>query len=178
VRDEGMDFSVLIPRKTLDVLPILGKGQIELIAGANHIFFSSATMILTSRTIDGKFPNYERVIPRGNNRTLTIDRSCLAAALNRISVTTENNCAVYCSAGPNGLRLSAKSAIIGEADEHVPAVYDGAEPLTVCVSWRYVLDFLSAAEGQTITVSMKDEKSPLLFSDGSSFINVIMTMKN
>jgi len=176
VREEGPDVAVIIPRKTLDVLPILGNGSIELLVGPNHLFFSTDGMTLTSRMIEGKFPGYERIIPRDNDKTVTIDRIRLASALKRIGIASEKNCAAYCSIGTDALRLSSKSVEVGEADEQMPAHYDGP-PLTVCINWRYMLDFLDVAEGQTVTIGMKSEKSPLLVSDGVSFINVIMTMR-
>lgn len=175
-RTEGLNLAVIIPRKTLDVLPILGTEAIELLVGVNHLFFASGGMTLTSRMIDGKFPAYERIIPRDNDKTIVVDRSRLASALRRIGVAAEKNCAAYCSIAPNAIRLSSKSVEVGEADEQMPAQYDGPS-LTVCINWRYLLDFLNVAEGQTITIGLKDEKSPLLISDGVSFINVIMTMR-
>lgn len=175
-RDAGLDFSVMIPRKTLDVLPDLGTGKIELLVGTNHLFFSAGQKSLTSRMIDGKFPAYERIIPRSNDQVMTVDRARLAQAIRRVCVASEKNGAVYCTTGPDSLRISTRSVEVGEADEQIAANYAGT-PLTVCVNWRYLLDFLEVAERETITISMKDGKSPLLVSDSPSFINVIMTMK-
>jgi len=176
VRDEGPDFAILIPRKTMDILPVLGTGPISVLVGANHLFFSIDGMMLTSRMIEGKFPSYERIIPRDNNKTLTVDRKRLSAALKRIGVAAENNCAVYLSISSESLSLSSKSVEVGEADEQMPAHYEG-DPLIMCVNWRYLHDFLDVAEGDTVTIGMKSDKSPLLVADGVSFINVIMTMR-
>lgn len=175
-REEGLDFSVMIPRKTLDVLPCLGTEKINLLVGTNHLFFSAANMSLTSRMIDGKFPAYERIIPRGNDQVMTIDRAKLASALRRVGVASEKNGAIYCTAGPDSLRISTRSVEVGEADEQLSASYSGT-PLSVCINWKYLLEFLEVAQRPSITISMKDGKSPLLVSDSPSFINVIMTMK-
>lgn len=175
-REEGPDLSVMIPRKTLDVLPSFSTGKIELLVGANHLFFSSGGMILTSRMIDGKFPAYERIIPRNNDQILTIERAKLSAALKRVGIASEKNGAIYCTVGSDSLRVSTRSAEVGEADERLAASYGGV-PLTICINWRYLLDFLEVAQHDTVTLAMKDVKSPVLVSDGPSFINVIMTMK-
>lgn len=175
-RDEGPDGSVIVPRKTLDALSMLGTGTIEFMIGSKHLFFTTSTATLTSRTIDGKFPAYERIVPRDSDKTIVVERARLAAALKRVGVAAELNCATYCSIGPNMLRLSSRSVAVGEADEQLPVRYDG-EPLVICVSYKYLLDFLDVAQGETITIKMKNEKSPLLVSDGESYINVIMTMK-
>lgn len=170
------DFAVTIPRKTLDMLSILDTGPIELVTGDNHLFFTSGSKQLISRTIEGNFPAYERMIPRDTDKTVIVERARLAAALRRIGVASEKNYAAYVSISNGALRLTAKSVEIGEADEQVPAQYAG-ENLTVCINWKYLLDFLNASEGQTITINMKTMKSPLLLSDGVSFINILMTMR-
>lgn len=175
-RTEGMDLTAIIPRKTLDILSVLGDGDVELIIGSNHLFFTAGNMTLTSRVIEGKFPAYERIIPRDNDKTVIVERSRLASALRRVGVAAEKNCALYLTVGSNAMKVASKSVEVGEADEQIPAQYDGAQ-LTVCINWRYLLDFLNVAEGQTITITMKGEKGALLCSDGVSFINVIMTMR-
>lgn len=174
----GTDANVIIPVKTLDVLSShAGAEDIELTVGENHLFFVQGTRLLTSRVIDGKFPNYQRIIPKDNHKTATVDRAALAAVLRRIGLASEQNLSVTMAFSSGELLVSSRSAEFGEAEEPMTITYD-AEPLTLCVNWRYVLDFLDAAEGQTISIAMKDEKSALLLSDGEAFVNVIMTMRS
>jgi len=175
-REPGEDCSVVIPRKTLDVLRSMNMSQIELSIGTNHLFFTSGDRMLTSRTLEGKYIAYERIIPRHNDKTATINRSDLAAAIRRVGVASELNCQTYFSFDNGLLTLRSRSAEVGEADEEVEIEYDGPR-ITLSVSWRYVLDFLNAAEGTTVTVALRDEKTAMLFSDGPSFINVVSTMK-
>lgn len=175
-REPSVDLSVLIPRKTLDVLPILGNGKIEMLVGTNHIFFTTDKMELTSRMIDGKFPTYERIVPKNNDQTLRVDKAKLMSALKRVGVATEKNCAIYMSVAQNAVKVAAKSIEVGEADEQLPAIYEGT-PMTLCFNWRYMLDFLEVARQPTTTIKMKDGKSSILLMDDESFINVIMTMK-
>ncbi len=168
--------TVLIPRRTLDTLAVLGTGTIMLHIGTKHLFFTAGEVMLTSGMIDGTFPAYERIIPRTNDKTAVIDRLRLAEALRRVGIAAEQNHAAYFSFTPDLLRISTRSVEVGEADEQFPIGYDGT-PLTVCANWRYLLDFLNAAVVPTITIQMKSETSALLVSATESFINVIMTMR-
>jgi DNA polymerase-3 subunit beta len=170
------NLAIIVPRKTLDIIPLLGIGTLDLHVGTNHVFFASRDMLLTSRLIEGKFPAYERIVPRDNDKRVIVERTRLAAALRRVGVAADKNAAAYCTIEAHTLTLSAKSVEVGEAAEHLPIQYNGT-PLTVCLNWQYLLDFLTVAIGQTITIDVKNEQSPLLVSDGISFLNVIMTMR-
>lgn len=178
VSHAGHDVSIVIPRKAMEALTDAPEGEIEFSASANHLFFVQQDRVLIARMIDAKFPAYERIIAatKGNDKAMTIGRAELAATLRRIGIAAEKNGAAYLLFEENSLHLAARSTEVGEADEKVAAEYTG-DALRVCVNWRYVLDFLEAAEGQTIMISVKDEKSPMLLSDGESFVNVVMVMR-
>lgn len=173
----GPDMSAIVPAKTLDALSNQGSvGDVEFTIGVQHLFFQMDNRLLISRTFDGEYPKYERIIPRDNDKIITVDKEALAAALRRITLVSEESRAVYFDISAEGIELSSSSAEVGSANERVVAGYDGT-PLKVCINGTYVLDFLNAALGQTITLALKDIRSAMLLTDGSDHIAVIMVMR-
>lgn len=176
----GADARVLIPAKTLDMIASqAADGMVEVTVGDRHLFFSAGDRLLTSRAIDGQYPEYQRIIPKSSDvdKKVTVDRLRLAAALRRVGLVSETNYACYLAFEGTMLTLSAASAEVGDATEQVAVAYDGP-PIKVCCNWQYVLDFLDAASGQTVTLELKDDKSPMLLTDGPSHIAVIMLMRS
>jgi DNA polymerase-3 subunit beta len=173
----GRPESVVLPIKTLDaLLTMFSEPSVEFSRSERHLFFTAGSRLLTSRTLEREFPKYERIIPRDSDKTATVDRSVLAAALRRVGLTSEQNQATYLEFSEGVLDLSSSSAELGDAVERVPLRYIG-ESLKVCCNWRFILDFLEVAEGQSVTLSLKDAVSPLLLTDGDNHIAVVMLMR-
>lgn len=175
-RAAGADLSLVIPSETLDVLTALVGEELTFSTGPRHLFFTVGSRLLVSRMMDGKFPNYDRIIPRENTYVMTVNRSLLAAAIRRVNSVSEQDLAVYLSLSGDLLSLTSKSAAIGDAYEDVLATYTGPD-LKLCVNGQYLLDFLGASRGEFVTLSVKDAKTALLAADGEDFINVIMPMR-
>jgi DNA polymerase-3 subunit beta len=169
----GDDHQLIIPTATLDMLGSQN-GDVTLTLGDNHLFFEADGRLLISGMLDSKFPSYARIIPRDNPHTLTVERSALSAALRRILIVAELNCAVYCQLAENQLTLKTSSVEVGNADETVRISYIGP-PMTLCVNGRYLLDFLEVA--QTVTIMLKDPDSAMLLTDGVDHLAVVMTMR-
>jgi DNA polymerase-3 subunit beta len=172
----GADARVLIPAKTLDVLAHQNDAEVELTIGERHIFFASGDKRIVSRMIDGQFPTYERVIPKGNYKVVSVGRAALAAALRRVGLVSEVSKSVTFAFSPQTLDLSSSSAEIVSADERLAVSYEGSE-LKVCMNGDYVLDFLTAASGQIVTMALKNAEGPILFTDGDDHLGVIMPMR-
>lgn len=179
----GSDARVIIPAKTLDVLSLQAEaGEIELIVGARHLFFRMDHRLLVSRAFEDKFPKYEQSIPHANDRVVTVGRNALAAALRRVRLVSPETKAIYFALEPNALHLSSSSAEVGSADEVVPVAYEGPS-FRICASGAYVLDFLEAAGGQSVTIMLKEpssagqQKNAMLLMDGPDHLGVIMLMK-
>jgi len=167
----------VIPMKALDVLSDQSDGgDIEIIAD-KHLQFTIGDKVIISRTIDGEFPKYERIIPRENHKQATIDRSGLMAALKRILVAADANKAVYVALSTDAVELSSASAEVGSASEMVSANYSG-EPLKICINGEYVLDFLQAASSAAVTMAVKDATGASLWTDGPDHVCVIMLMRS
>ena len=175
--NEGADARVIVPAKTLDMLALHPSGgDVELTVGQRHLFFRMDDRLLISRSYDGKFPKYETIIPRDNDKKIDVNRNQLAAALRRVRLVSPESKAIYFAVQEGAINLSSSSAEIGSADESVPVDYDGPA-LKVCVNGSYVLDFLEAASGQSVSISLKDAKNPMLLLDGPANLGVIMLMK-
>ncbi len=175
--EAGSDQRLIIPAKTLDILAGQNDdGPLELTVGDKHLFFTTNGRIVTSRTIDGEFPAYARIIPRDNEHVLTVDRNALTAMLRRVLVVAEDNRAIYMTISPDVLELSSVSMLIGSAQEAMPVEYNGP-PLKVCVNGEYVRDFLDVASQSTITIALKDANSAMLLTDSDDHLAVIMLMR-
>ena len=136
----------------------------------NHLFFNYGRRLLISGKVAGEFPKYQRIIPKDNKNILHVGREELAAALRRVGLICD---ILTMSFSKDSLDLASKSMELGSAEEHIGVQYDG-EPFKVSLSWKFLLDFLEHAGEPTVTIAGKDSRTPLLVTDGSDFINVIV----
>lgn len=174
---EGGNLSVIVPAKMLDVLSSqLIDGPVEMTLGEQHSFFMVDGRLLSSRTFDAEFPRYERIVPKDNDKRIEVNRAAFAAALRRVIVAADNNGAVYLGIEGQRMEMTSSSVEVGTADEAVPVAYDGPE-MKVCINGNYVLDFLNAAGGQTVTLLLKDARSAAMLMDGDDYVGVIMLMR-
>ena len=170
------DEEIILPAKALDLLASLDGDQVVFSHDEHQLFFSAGRQTMFATQMAGKFPNYQRVIPKENTHIVTADRAALAAALRRVGSIAEDNFAVSMTLTAGAIELSSKSAGVGLADKTVTATYDG-EALTVLVSWRAVLDFLEEASGQQATLALKDAATPMLMTDGDEYLCVVVLMR-
>lgn len=174
---EGGDATMVVPVKALDCLVDDSEEDVVVTAGPRHLFFAQGRRLLTSRTMDGEFPKYERVIPRGNDLTIEVDRAALTAALRRVLVVAEANEAVFLDVKPGALELQAQSSSTGAAAEALPAAYEGPA-LRACLNGGYLLEFLNAAAEQSTVIKLKEGGASALLQDGDSHLGVVMLMKD
>jgi DNA polymerase-3 subunit beta len=135
--------------------------------------------VMTARLIEGQFPNYEAVIPKGHPGKLTMSRSALIAALRRVSVMAEErNKPVRLTLTPASLKLSASSAELGEAEEALTVDYAGEE-VTIAFNSRYVIEALAPMEDEGVVFEFKDALSPGVIKspDRDTYRCVIMPMR-
>lgn len=173
--------SVIVPRKTVAELRKLideAEGDIQLSLSESKIRFSFDNVVLTSKLIDGTYPDYERVIPADNDRTLTVPADTLAHAVDRVSVISEKSKGVKILVGKGQITLSASSAENGSAVEELEADYDG-EALEIGFNSRYLLDILQQISGDTVRLDFSDPASPMVVVDAAdeSAVYVLMPMR-
>lgn len=173
----GEAKSMILPAKCLDAITSIFSGPtIAFVQSGNHLFFADDRHLLASRMLEGQFPAYDRIIPKDVQNKAVLERAALASALRRVGQVAGDSMATYFDFSEDGLEITSSSAEVGDAAERVPAAYQGVK-MRICCSWSYVLNFLDASEGQAATLSIKDEKSPLLLTDGPDHLSVIMTMR-
>ncbi len=175
---------VILPRKTLLELGRLlseGDGDIQYERGENHLFFEVGGRLLISRMIDGQFPAFERVIPKGNDKRVEFDRDRLTSAVKRVALlSNERSRAVKFQMDKGKVEIASSSPEFGEAKEVVMVEYSGT-PVTICFNAQYVLDFLSVVETDSIGLEFKDEMSQAVMkpigAEGYDYTYVIMPMR-
>lgn len=155
-------LDVLIPRKTLAELGRLSaesNDSVEVAFHENHLFFRFGKRLLSSRTLSGQFPNYEMVLPKGNDNRVAIAASQLAGAIRRVALMAdERSRAIRFEISPGKLNISAPASEAGEANEILPVGYDGPE-IAVAFNAQYLLDFFSVIQDGDVLVELKDGNS-------------------
>ena len=145
----------------------------------SKIRFSFGGVVLTSKLIDGTFPDYARVIPVGNDKELVVDKKEFEQAVDRVStVSSERGRAVKLSLGNGKLNLSVTNPDSGSAAEEIEVDY-GAEPLDIGFNSRYLLDIAAQIEGEQAVLMLADPGSPTLIQDkdAKGALYVLMPMR-
>jgi DNA polymerase III subunit beta len=174
----------ILPRKTLLELGRLlaeGDGEIRYEAGENHLFFDIGGRLLISRMIDGQFPAFERVIPKGNDKRIEFDRDRLTNAVKRVALlSNERSRAVKFQIENGKVEIASSSPEFGEAKEVLMVDYSGPS-VTICFNAQYVLDFLGVADTDGVSLDFKDEMSQAVMkplnAEGYDYTYVIMPMR-
>jgi DNA polymerase-3 subunit beta len=174
--------AVIVPRKTVGELRKLIDeigGSVEISLSESQVRFAFGETVLTSKLIDGTFPDYERVIPAGNDKVMEVDRKVFFEAVDRVStISTEKSRAVKLSLGDGALTVSATSPDSGSAEESLEVGY-GGEPLEIGFNSRYLLDIAQQIEGETAEFALADSASPTIVRDtaDASALYVLMPMR-
>lgn len=156
---------VIIPRKgVLELSRLLGDGdaQCELAVGSNHIRVALGEVIMTSKLVDGRFPDYDRVVPKIGERLVTADRSLLRQALQRTSIlSNEKYRGIRLQFERDLLKATVNNPEQEEAEEEVEIAYDGAE-FEIGFNVSYLLDALNVVKQDQVVLSMTDANSSCL----------------
>ena len=177
---------VLVPKKAMNEVQRLAAESsddavVEFGQDESHLFFQFGGRLLTCRKLTGQFPNYEAVLPRDVNKTVTIERGELQDALRRVSqLADQRSHAVKFMLAKEGLEISASSPEYGEAKEVIEKEFKG-ETIAIGFNAQYLLDFLAAAADGPISFELKDEQSAgqlrPLGEDSSRYRYVVMPMR-
>jgi DNA polymerase III subunit beta len=173
---------IIIPRKCVaEVRKLLDErgGEVGITLSQSKIRFAIGQAVLTSKLIDGTFPDYSRVIPTANDKLLRIDPATLREGVDRVTaIASEKTRAVKLSLDRDRVTLSVTSPENGTASEDVPADYS-ASGFDVGFNSRYLIDILDQLEGDLVEVHMADAAAPTLIreSEGSEALYVLMPMR-
>ena len=159
---------VIVPRKTImEIRKLLEdhSDTINLSLSDNKIKLSFSNVILTSKLLDGTFPDYSRVIPEQNDKTVTISNQLLSEAVDRVStVSTDKTRAIKVNISKGNLIISATNPDKGSASESLDVIYDGEE-VEIGFNSKYVLDVARQIKGNEIIIKLSDSVSPTLVYD-------------
>jgi DNA polymerase III subunit beta len=187
---------IIIPRKMAGEMLRLAKestdktggGDLEISLSARKIRIANAHgVVLTSKLIDGTFPDYTRVIPRTNDKRVTLDWKAFALAADRVAtISSERGKAVKMSLGSDLIQLSVTNPDAGSAQEEIEAVYEGPA-MDIGFNSRYLADVLGVIAARagtetdkgTMMVQLADPGSPTIFQkrDGDALLIVLMPMR-
>jgi DNA polymerase III subunit beta len=178
---DGMP-DVIIPRKAVQELYRLLEeleGTVEISLSPTKVRFGLGSAVLTSKLIDGTFPDYNRVIPTANDKLLKLDPKSFSAGVDRVStIASEKTRAVKMSVDRDKVTLSVTSPENGLATEELAADY-GSDGIEIGFNARYLLDILSEIDGDTVEVHLADAAAPTLLreNDKSNALYVLMPMR-
>ncbi len=183
-RPEGAESmpDVIVPRKCIGELRKLldeVDGSVGVSLSPTKIRFDLGQAILTSKLIDGTFPDYSRVIPTGNDKILKIDPKSFMEGVDRVStIATEKTRAVKMALDRDKITLSVTSPENGTAAEEVPGDYV-ALPFEIGFNSRYLMDILAQIDGDMVEVHLADAAAPTLIreNDKSPALYVLMPMR-
>ena len=177
------DFtSLILPRKTVFQLCSLltdDASQLTMQTTDNKVKFNLGNMKLISKVIDGKFPDYKKVVPTGNEKTLVVSSKDFINSIERVaSVSLDRKEGVKLVINKDNVKLSVNSANSGDGNEIIKAEFN-SDNLNISFNSKYLTDIASEVEDKNLKMNLKDSVSPVLvddFSDKKSYY-VIMPMK-
>lgn len=173
---------IIAPRKAIaEVRKLIDEtaNPVEIALSDTRIQWEFDGIVLTSKLIDGTFPDYERVIPSDNDKVMVVDSSVFAAAVDRVStISSEKSRSIKLTVQPGSLTLSATSTENGSATEELEVGYTDSE-LEIGFNSRYLLDITAQIEGDEAQFILADPASPTIVRDSSddSALYVLMPMR-
>jgi DNA polymerase-3 subunit beta len=164
----GLDEQqVIVPRKgVLELQRLLsGEGSVDIVLGANHVRIQLEGIRFTSKLIDGRFPEYDRVIPRDSSNELSADRGILKGALQRTAIlSNEKYRGIRLIIRDNSVVLQAHNPEQEEAEEELEVSY-GGDDIEIGFNVNYLLDALGAVESDEVSLSVVDSNSSCLIRE-------------
>jgi DNA polymerase-3 subunit beta len=173
---------VLVPSKALGELArVLGSGDAEAVTlrlGERDATFEVGTTRLTTRLIEGEFPNYRQLIPSSYPNRLTVGREPLLDAVRRVKLMAREATPLRLVMRPDGLELLAVTQDVGQAHEELDAKYEGAE-LTVAFNPEFLIDGIEATTGDEVSLETTDALKPATVrsTEGSDYLYLLMPVR-
>ncbi|MGH6774753.1 DNA polymerase III subunit beta [Brucella tritici] len=164
-----LDYGAILPRKLVGLLP---KGAVTVELSQNKVRVTSGSTVITSKLIDGTFPDYVRVIPTGNANVLTVDRQYLMKAVERVAAVSDDKSRAVKFAVGDVLRLM----LADKASDEVSIEFEG-EPLEIGFNARYVNDMLGALNEPNVRFALGDAGSPAVVKGEGEWTGVLMPMR-
>tara|TARA_Y100001968_G_scaffold289435_1_gene292445 strand:+ start:6362 stop:7522 length:1161 start_codon:yes stop_codon:yes gene_type:complete len=185
--DENEGFSVTLPSRSLREVERVITGwkkddSISLFCDKGQVVFVASEQIITSRTLEGTYPNYSQLIPETFNKSIIIDRISFISALERIAVLADqhnNVVKISTDLSSNLIRITADAQEVGSGSESIPAKFDGQE-IQIAFNVRYLLDGLKVIQSKDISLRVNSSTTPAVISpadDADAFIYLVMPIQ-
>lgn len=175
---QGMP-GVIVPRKTINELKRLlddAADLVEVAVSPQKIRFALGDAVLTSKLIDGSFPEYARVIPKGNAKKLKVDNKAFAEAVDRVAtVSAERSRSVRLALDKDKITLTVNNPDAGVATEDLPSEY-GDDAMEIGFNAKYLLDVSGQIEGSHAVFELADSGSPTLVRDEADELALYVLM--
>jgi DNA polymerase III subunit beta len=153
------------------------KAEIEALTDGSQISFRIGSLTLTSRLIEGEFPNYRQLLPETYESRLTISRQQLLEAVRRVGLLARDTSPVRMEFNALGVKLSSSSPDLGQAVETVEARYEG-EDVTAAFNPQYLIDGLTAATGESVRIDIRDGLKPgVVRGEGDELTYLVMPVR-
>jgi len=180
----GSTADLIVPPKALDQIRRLfsPEAEIEIARSDNHLGFRAGGTLVFTRLIEGPYPNYEQVIPRENDKTATVDKMALAAALRRMSVVASDQTHRIRLAWSGGtVKFSVQTPDLGEAQDELAVTYEG-EPLEIGFNATYLLEILKYMPTDEVRITFKAPEraatiEPVGWDDPASYLALVMPLR-
>jgi len=180
----GAKADVIVPVKALDIVRkvFAEDAQVEVTQNGNHIGFRSGDTVVLSRLIEGPYPNYAQVLPKGNDREVTLDTAAFLSALKRVTIVADQQTyKVTLTSTVNGIRLSTQTPDTGEAQESVAGAWEG-EPIVIGINASYLIDMLRRVPTPEVRMTFKTPDrvmtvEPVKWDDPATWLALIMPLR-
>ena len=183
----GIEKGIIIPKKgVLEIKKIMGdqdeEEEMDIYFDKTHGFFKMGKTLVVIRLIDGEFPEYEQVIPKGNDKRVVMEKEKIYGSLRRVStMASERVEGIKLSLKRNLIELSSYHQDFGDAKEEVEVAYEGA-PIDIGFNARYLMEALNVIDHEEVSLELKDEGSPGIIKplstiESSNQICIIMPMR-
>jgi len=183
----GIEKGIIIPKKgVLEIKKIMGDRdggeELKIYFDQTHGFFKMGKSLMVIRLIDGEFPEYEQVIPKGNDKRVLMEKEKMYASLRRVStMASERVEGIKFSVKKNFVELSSYHQDFGDAKEEVEVSYEGPS-LEIGFNARYLMEALSVMDMEDVVMELKDEGSPGILkpqsvTEPSNQLCIIMPMR-
>jgi DNA polymerase-3 subunit beta len=176
---EQAETEMILPSKAVNELMrvLQNEGEVKIYAQKNQVVFEMGTTIMSSKLVDGVYPNYRQVIPGGCDERVTLEREELLRAVRRVSVmTTDKSNAVRLTFSANQLTINITSQEVGEGRETIPVKYTGKE-VSIVFNPEYVMDPLKNMDDDEVYFELSDGHSPALLKCSVPFLYVLMPLR-
>ncbi len=173
------EAELILPNKAVTELMRLlsNEGDLKVYAQTNQAVFEIGTTMMSSKLIDGVYPNYRQVIPGACDERVVIEREALLSALRRVSVvTTDKSNATRLTFSANQLTISINTPDVGEGRDTLPVKYAGKE-ISIIFNPEYVMDPLKNIDDDEVYLEMNDGHSPALLKCNVPFLYVLMPLR-